>query len=510
MRTTFCSIKSAAVSVIDFDRGRLRAPGAWTAGNLARLQRSLTKIAACVAAGSIHAGSLEAFDGRIPGSLTLRFVYSWLIRCAVPFAYAMMLWRGTERSQLLAGIGGASRVRRSLTDAEHLAACGFPGRDDGRGTAAARVASALSAAAAGGDHRDAGGQGAAAGAVCRKMPTFDFCPTTRPDRSGAFSRARSPRVAIIMETELWPNLLRECERRGVPVLLASARLSEVGVALSALRQLFSAVCLPQNLVVAAQTDGDAERFRAIGAACRTDPCGRQCEIRFGVGLPAVVQAGQNLRDAFGAHRPVWIAGSTHAGEEEQVLDAHALLQAAVPDALLLLVPRHKDRFAAVADLLSRRGVEFARRSQMAGAGRVRCAATAPVLLADTVGELTTLYACGGCCVRRRQPGADRRAQFARAGGPGTAGADRTFLPQRQGDCAIAVGARRRAAGEQRATNSRRRCSGCWRTPSSASRIGGIGQEIVAANRGSVERLLVLIEPWLPAAHPSAAAAQACP
>ena len=152
--------------------------------------------------------------------------------------------------------------------------------------------------------------------------------------------------------------------------------------------------------MAAQTSSDAERFRAIGAAAgQIHVTGN---VKFDLELAAgVTQAGHELRAALGVHGPVWIAGSTHAGEEEQVLDAHALLQAAAPDALLVLVPRHKDRFAAVADLLTRRGVEFARRSQMpsrADTPPVSVSNAPPikasVLLADTVGELH-------CCTRAR-------------------------------------------------------------------------------------------------------------
>src|SRR6202021_1367423 len=120
----------------------------------------------------------------------------------------------------------------------------------------------------------------------------------------------------------------------------------------------------------AQSDEDAARFRSIGAAAeRTIVVGN---VKFDVGVDAAVaQAGRGLRAAYAGTRPVWIAGSTHAGEEEQLLDAHALLLASIPDAVLLLVPRHKDRFAGVAELLARRGVKFARRSRMASGAEAR-------------------------------------------------------------------------------------------------------------------------------------------
>jgi 3-deoxy-D-manno-octulosonic-acid transferase len=214
--------------------------------------------------------------------------------------------------------------------------------------------------------------------------------------------------------------------------------------------------------------------------------------------------GHELRAEFGADRPVWIAGSTHAGEEEQVLDAHALLQAAAPDALLILVPRHKDRFAAVADLLTRRGVEFARRSQMPGR-----ADTAPVLLADTIGELALLYACadvafvGGSLV---PTGGHNLLEPAALGIPVLTG------PSYRNSEEIAQLLLARGAALQvntaadLATALRRLLA----DPVDRRRMGRIGQEIVAANRGSVERLMILIEPWLPAAHPSPAVGQVHP
>jgi 3-deoxy-D-manno-octulosonic-acid transferase len=433
--------------------------------------------------------------------LTLRFVYSWLIRFAVPAAYAMLLWRGlTDRSywqdlgQRL-GFGASLRTPGLWLHAVSL----------GEMSAAAPLLRALrrrypqlplvvtTATPAG---------RARAEALLPKDADIRFLPYDTPGSVRRFLARTQPRVAIIMETELWPNLLRECERRGVPVLLASARLSERSVSrYQRLGRLFGDV-FTQNLVVAAQTNGDAERFRAIGA-----PAGQihvTGNVKFDLELAAgSIQAGHELRAALGAHRPVWIAGSTHAGEEEQVLGAHALLQAAAPEALLILVPRHRDRFAAVADLLSRRGVEFVRRSQIPGS------VATPVLLADTVGELALLYACadvafvGGSLV---PIGGHNLLEPAALGLPVLTG------PSYRNSEEIAQLLLARGAAMQ--VNSAAELAAALQRlladPVERRRIGGIGQEIVAANRGSVERLMVLIEPWLPAAHPSPAAAQAYP
>jgi 3-deoxy-D-manno-octulosonic-acid transferase len=438
----------------------------------------------------------------------LRFAYSWLIRCAVPFAYGMLLWRGLADRSYWQGLAQRLGFGASLrTPCLWLHAVSL-----GEMSAAAPLLRALrrrypqiplvvtTATPAG---------RARAEALLPEGADIRFLPYDTPGSVRRFLARTQPRVAIIMETELWPNLLSECRRRGVPVLLASARLSAKSVSRYArFGALFSGVFAP-NLVVAAQTNGDAERFRAIGAAAgQIQVTGN---VKFDLELAAgVLQAGHELRAAFGAHRPIWIAGSTHAGEEEQVLDAHALLQAATPDALLILVPRHKDRFAAVADLLTRRGVEFARRSQMSGrAGTPPVADAPPVLLADTVGELALLYACadvafvGGSLV---PIGGHNLLEPAALGLPVLTG------PSYRNSEEIAESLLARGAALE--INSAAELAAALQRlladPVERRRIGRIGQEIVAANRGSVERLMILIEPWLPAAHPSPAAAQAHP
>jgi 3-deoxy-D-manno-octulosonic-acid transferase len=292
----------------------------------------------------------------------MRLVYSWLIRCAAPFAFAIVLWRGLrDRSywQGLAerfGLGSSLASRTIWLHAVSL----------GEMSAAAPLLRALrsrypqltlavtTATPAG---------RARARALLGDSVDVRFLPYDTPGSVRRFLARIRPRFAIVMETELWPNLFRECERRGVRVLLASARLSAKSVSrYRRLGNLFRGV-FTKNVSVAAQSAGDAERFRSIGAAAdQTHVTGN---VKFDFQLDAGSSAaGRLLRATIGLTRPVWVAGSTHAGEEEQLLEAHALLQVHSPTALLLLVPRHKDRFAAVADLLTRRGIRFARRSTM--------------------------------------------------------------------------------------------------------------------------------------------------
>ena len=424
----------------------------------------------------------------------MRFLYSWLIRCAVPFAYAAILWRGVRDRQYWRGLAerlgfGAALAAPSIW----LHAVSL-----GEMSAAAPLLRALrlrfpeiplvvtTATPAG---------RARAAALIEGSADIRFLPYDTPGSVRRFLRRIRPRAAIIMETELWPNLLRECERDGVPVLLASARLSAKSVTqYRRFGSLFAGV-FSQKLLVAAQSDEDAARFRSIGAAAeRTVVVGN---VKFDVGVDAAVaQAGRALRVAYAGTRPVWIAGSTHAGEEEQLLDAHALLLASIPDAVLLLVPRHKDRFAGVAELLARRGVKFARRSRMASGAEARLPSDAPVLLIDTVGELATLYASadvafvGGSLV---PIGGHNLLEPAALGLPVLTGPS-YFNGKEIAQLLLARGA---ALEVKNASDLAAVLRRLLAEPATSKQIGSIGQEIIAANRGSVAKLLALIEPWLP-------------
>lgn len=206
-----------------------------------------------------------------------------------------------------------------------------------------------------------------------------------------FARAR-PRLLVLMETELWPNLIDQAARRGVPVLLVNARLSERSA--RGYRRLggLTRTMLARLRLVACQYPDHARRFEALGVpAARLQVLG---SVKFDQTLPAdhrarvhalaerfAVTAGQ--ADAV----PVWIAASTHPGEEALALAAHADLRRRWPAARLVLVPRHPARADEVARLCAERGFAVARQSRPAAADD----RLAPVILGDTMGELLYLY-----------------------------------------------------------------------------------------------------------------------
>ncbi len=316
-----------------------------------------------------------------------------------------------------------------------------------------------------------------------------FLPYDTPGSVRRFLDRVRPRVAIILETELWPNLIRDCMRRDVPVVFASARLSAKSVArYRRLGRLFADTVAAATLI-AAQTPQDAERFIAVGASrARTRVVGNaKFDMRLG---GSVREQGRELRRTYLGNRPVWIAGSTHAGEEEQVLAAHSELRLENPDLLLLLVPRHPQRFESVAALLTRLGIPFGRRS---GAAPVR--ADAQVMLVDTMGELTTLYASsdaafvGGSLV---PVGGHNLLEPAVLGvpvitGPYNASAkDIARLLIEQGG-AVEVADSRALAGAVRRL---------LQDASARERAVRAAREFVDAHRGAVERLTELIDPLI--------------
>jgi 3-deoxy-D-manno-octulosonic-acid transferase len=417
----------------------------------------------------------------------MRFLYTCLIRCAVPFAYLTVLWRGFGDRGYWRGLGerlGMGRNLRAPSIWLHAVSLGEM-------TAAAPLLRALRArypllplvvttATPAGRAR--------AESLLGNDTEVRFLPYDTPGSVRRFLVRVQPRVGIIMETELWPNLLCACHRRGIPVLLASARLSAKSVPnYRRFGNLFRDVFTP-NLTVAAQTSEDAERFRALGAGA--EQLSVVGNVKFDLELDADVSAaGRALRGVLGAARPVWTAGSTHEGEEQQLLEAHALLRKSHPDALLLLVPRHKNRFDPVADLLARRGVDFARRSAIATTARL--SAGVSVVLGDTVGELTVLYAAaevafvGGSLV---PIGGHNLLEPAALGLPVLTG------PSHSNGREIAQLLLTRGAALQ--VNSAEDLAHVLRrlieNPGERERMGRTGQEIVAANRGSLAKLLGLV------------------
>jgi 3-deoxy-D-manno-octulosonic-acid transferase len=201
-----------------------------------------------------------------------------------------------------------------------------------------------------------------------------------------FDRVR-PEAAVIAETEFWPNIFEECGRRRIPLLLVNGRVSQASLRGYLRVPNIARAMLVNADVLCAQTRVDAQRLRNLGAPPHLVHV--TGNLKFDVELPAqLLEEARALRGHWGRERPVLIAASTHAGEERKILEAFALLKRRYATLLLVLVPRHPERFQSVARLSRKRGFAVALRSRTPGA----LPAGTEVLVGDTMGELQRLYA----------------------------------------------------------------------------------------------------------------------
>jgi 3-deoxy-D-manno-octulosonic-acid transferase len=426
----------------------------------------------------------------------VRVIYTLLAWLLAPIAFAVVLWRGLRERTYWLGLrerfGGGASIANAPSIWLHAVSLGEM-------SAAAPLIRALherhpmaplvltTATPAG---------RARATALFGEYADVRYLPYDTPGSVRRFLGHIQPGVCIIMETELWPNLLRACARRALPVTIANARLTSRSV--SRYRRaagLFRGV-FTQHVLIAAQSADDAARFVEIGAAqTQVTVVGN---VKFDVSVDAYSTAqGHRLRQVLGPERFAWVAGSTHGGEDEAVLSAHAHLLSKNSGALLLLAPRHRDRFEAVASLLKSSGMRYRRRSDLnLGADAladVQALAECDVLLVDTLGELASMYAAadaafvGGSLV---PVGGHNLLEPAALGLPvlcgpyqannkdiaamllGSGAARQVLNAEQLGEAVVALAA----------------------DTAERKRMAEAGLKVVAANRGSVAALLAIIEP----------------
>lgn len=213
-----------------------------------------------------------------------------------------------------------------------------------------------------------------------------YLPYDLPGSIRRFLRRVKPKLLVVMETEIWPNLYFTCRHHGVPILIANARLSERSLKGYGPGQPLAQYAVRCASWIAAQSQTDAERFLQLGAEpSQVEVVGN---VKFDMPVPAgLTQRGREQRARWGAERPVWMAASTHEGEEQPVLTAHAKVLQRFPDALLLLAPRHPERFRAAAARCRAYGFNTRQRSEESLPGPdTQC------FVVDTLGELLQFYA----------------------------------------------------------------------------------------------------------------------
>ena len=316
-----------------------------------------------------------------------------------------------------------------------------------------------------------------------------YLPYDLPGAVRHFLDHYRPLLAVVLETEIWPNLYAELGRRGIPLAIVNARLSEKSLrGYRPFRPLLSAALADVDCV-AAQTQDDAERYRKIGA----DPKSLTVtgNLKYDFEPPAgLEQQGALWRRSWGP-RPVWIAASTHPEEEAVVLTAHRDLRRRFPEALLLWAPRHPERFDAVANESERAGFRTARRSREG-----LPTTDAAVFVIDTLGELQAFYAAADVAFvgGSLQPiGGHNLLEPAALGVPALVGPHTGNFGEIT-ELLLQAGAVRRI---QDAASLSAAISAWWLDSSEAVRCGAAGRTRIASERGALARTLALLDRLCP-------------
>ncbi|MCU0841993.1 MAG: lipid IV(A) 3-deoxy-D-manno-octulosonic acid transferase [Thiobacillaceae bacterium] len=312
-----------------------------------------------------------------------------------------------------------------------------------------------------------------------------YLPYDLPPFVARFLARARPVLGIVLETEVWPNLMAACARRGVPVYLVNARLSERSARGYARFAALTRAALDRFRGIAAQTRGDAERLVGTGArGARVTG-----NLKFDVTPPADTAARAAELSGRLGNRFVFLAASTREGEEALLLDAWRA--AAPPDTLLVIVPRHPQRFDAVAALIQERGLALARRSEARDAP-----ADAAVFLGDSMGELAAYYAAcdvayvGGSLLPL---GGQNLIEAAAAGRPVLIGPHTWNFAEAAAE-AVARGAALRVGD---ATELLQRLGELRQDAALRRRMGEAGEAFARAHRGATERVLAMLEEALP-------------
>ncbi|MCU8018361.1 lipid IV(A) 3-deoxy-D-manno-octulosonic acid transferase [Shewanella sp. SM72] len=302
-----------------------------------------------------------------------------------------------------------------------------------------------------------------------------------------FLRQVSPKSCIIMETELWPNLVALAAKRGVRLMLANARLSAKSAAQYAKRPKLSRPMLQRLDVIAVQTQVEAQRFIELGVSPdRVTVCG---SLKFDLSItPERLANAKLLRQTWGRKTsPIWVAGSVHPGEFDAMLIAHRQLLAQWPDALLIIAPRHPEQFSAVAEVVASQGFELIRRS-----GNLPVTATTQVLVGDTMGELLTFYGAadqafvGGTLINN---GGHNPLEPVAMGVPVMVGPNHWDFAQITQMLADAGGLRVVTSSDELAAN----LIAYFAKPELRQLAANAGLAVVEANRGALQRQFLLAQ-----------------
>ncbi|CAM3726568.1 lipid IV(A) 3-deoxy-D-manno-octulosonic acid transferase [Vibrio aquimaris] len=217
-----------------------------------------------------------------------------------------------------------------------------------------------------------------------------YAPVDLPFAIKRFLKSFNPKKLLIVETELWPNLIHYTHQAGIPITVLNARLSEKSyLGYKRILPLFSSMAQKLSRVLC-QFEDDAERFIKLGVP--TANVLITGSIKFDITITnESILASNKLRDTLGGSRPIWIAASTHAGEDELLLSAHSSILESRPDTLLILVPRHPERFVDVTKLCAEQFTTIARSSGE------KVSLSTQVYVGDSMGEMMLLLGTADIC-----------------------------------------------------------------------------------------------------------------
>lgn len=315
-----------------------------------------------------------------------------------------------------------------------------------------------------------------------------YLPFDLPDAVSRFLTFVQPKLCIVIETELWANLIHQCHQREIPLVIANARLSARSAQRYGKLTGFLQPILNKISLIAAQDNISGQRYQDIGYQGNLQITGN---LKYDLNLSEelqqrVVQFKQQLHN-----RPVWIAASTHEGEDEIILTSHRTLLATHPDLLLILVPRHPERFAKVAELIEKQGLSYSRRSENNIA-----AESDQVLLGDTMGELMFLYGLsdiafvGGSLIPRggHNPLEPLAFQLPVICGKYTFNFSEIFAQLKAVQGFIEI--------EENPTALANAVESLLQSVEYPSQIGTAGFNVLRANQGALSKLLTLLQSYL--------------
>ncbi|WP_301585439.1 lipid IV(A) 3-deoxy-D-manno-octulosonic acid transferase [Halomonas alkaliantarctica] len=315
-----------------------------------------------------------------------------------------------------------------------------------------------------------------------------FHPLDFPGAAKRFITRVQPTLAILFETELWPNLLHACHQQAVPVAVVNGRLSPRAFARYQRLRPLMAGALANVTWLAAKSAQDAERFQALG--CRAEVTCVVGSLKFEIpSQEKTLKKSEHLLQNWSA-RPVWVAGSTRDGEEALLLKAHRQLLKRFPTALLVLVPRHPQRFDDVAKLCAQGGWVLSRRSQQEAV-----TPQTQVYLGDTLGELAMLYAAGSVAYVGGSlvpVGGHNVLEPAALGKPVLCGSSLENFSD-VAEPLIAAGALSVVETPDALADA---LTELLANPQHAQHIGHVGRDVVETHRGALARTLDGLSQWL--------------